>query len=111
MCVVSAPARASRKGRRHVRCAVAANQEAMADALARAGAHFDCPAGLVMEGWAEDLPVLAGWAAVGPSASALPPCLRRSWDSLSWPHATRGFFKMKSAIPSILAAEGLPTWS
>ncbi len=89
---------------------VAANQQAMADALARAEAHFGCPAGLVTEGWAEDLPVLAAWAPVGPSASALPPCLRlrRSWDSLSWPQAGRGFFQMKSAIPAILAAEGLP---
>ena len=89
---------------------VAANQRAMTDALARAGAHFGCPAVLATEGWAEDLPVLAAWAPVGPSASALPPCLRlrRSWDSLSWPHAGRGFFQMKSAIPAILRADGLP---
>ncbi len=89
---------------------VAADREAMADTLARAEAHFRCPAGLVTEGWAEDLPVLAAWAPVGPSASALPPCLRlrRSWDSLSWPHASRGFFQMKSAIPAILKEEGLP---
>ena len=89
---------------------VAANQQAMADALARAEAHFGCPAALATEGWAEDLPVLAAWAPVGPSASALPSCLRlrRNWDSLSWPHAGRGFFQMKSAIPAILRAEGVP---
>ena len=89
---------------------LAANEEAMADALARAEAHFGCPAALVTDGWAEDLPVVTAWAPVGPSASALPSCLRlrRSWDSLSWPHAGRGFFQMKAAIPVILEAEGLP---
>ncbi len=88
---------------------LAADRAAMADALARAGAHFGCPAGLATAGWAEELPVLAAWAPVGPSAAALPSCLRlrRAWDSLCWPHATRGFFQMKSAIPTILAAEGL----
>lgn len=28
--------------------------------------------------------------------------LRRSYDSMSWPHATRGFFKLKKKIPSLL---------
>ena len=31
----------------------------------------------------------------------------RDWDSLSWPHATKGFFKFKEAIPSILAKMSL----
>ena len=88
---------------------LAADREAMADALARAATHFGCPAGPVEAGWSEDLPVVAAWAPVGPSATALPPCprLRRSWDSLCWPHAGRGFFQMKTAIPAILRADGL----
>lgn len=81
-----------------------ADQEAMADALARATAHFDCPAGLAEPGWAADLPVVTAWAPVGPSAAALPPALRvrRHWDDAAWPRATRGYFQVKSAIPAIL---------
>ena len=33
---------------------------------------------------------------------------RRSWDSAFWPHATRGYFALREAIPDVLAAEGLP---
>jgi len=82
------------------------DHDAMADALARAAAHFDCPAGLVEQGWAEDLPVVTAWAPVGPSATALPPALRlrRRWDELVWPRATRGYFQVKAAIPAILQA-------
>jgi deoxyribodipyrimidine photo-lyase len=46
---------------------------------------------------------------VGPSAAALPPdCLRvrRRWDDLVWPRATRGYFQVKAAIPRILEAAG-----
>ena len=88
---------------------IAADREAMADALARAATRFGCPAVPAEAGWSEDLPVLAAWAPVGPSAAALPACprLRRSWDSLCWPQAGRGFFQMKTAIPAILRAEGL----
>ncbi len=61
------------------------------------------------EDWAGGLPAVAAWAPVGPGASALPPCVRvrRTWDSLSWSRATKGFFQVKAAIPQILAAEGL----
>ncbi len=85
------------------------NQDAMADALARAAAHFGCSAGLAEEGWAGDLPVVTPWAPVGPSATALPPCvrIRREWDNLAWPRATRGFFQVKAAIPRILEVAGL----
>ena len=81
-----------------------ADQEAMADALARAAAHFGCPAGLAEPGWAAGLPVVTAWAPVGPSAAALPPALRvrRPWDDAAWPRATRGYFQVKSAIPAIL---------
>ncbi len=86
-----------------------ADAAALADALDRAAAHFGCPAVPFQAGWDAGLPVVAAWAPVGPSAQALPDChrVRRSWDSLAWPRATRGYFQIKSAIPSILAAEGL----
>ena len=83
-----------------------ADRDAMADAMARAAAHFDCPANLIEEGWAADLPVVTAWAPVGPSAARLPPALRvrRSWDELVWPRSTRGYFQVKAAIPAILQA-------
>ena len=89
----------------------AADDAAMADALSRAEAHFGCPAAPVREGamrdsgWAGDLPVVTAWAPVGPSAEALPPgCLRlrRAWDDRAWPLSTRGFFRLRSAIPDLL---------
>jgi deoxyribodipyrimidine photo-lyase len=88
-----------------------ADDAAMADALGRAAAHFGCPAGLAGAdwfgaGWAGGLLIVTAWAPVGPSATALPPCIRvrRPWDSLIWPHATRGYFQVKAAIPRILTA-------
>ncbi len=33
--------------------------------------------------------------------------IRRSYDSLTWPHATRGFFGLKKKIPGILSELGL----
>ena len=84
----------------------AADQEAMADALARAGAHFGCETGDMETGWEEGLPVVAAWAPVGPSADALPPCIRvrREWDEIAWPKSTRGYFQIRSAIPQLLEA-------
>ncbi len=86
-----------------------ADRVAMADALQRAEAHFGCAAVAFEPGWAGGLPVLTAWAPVGPSADALPDCLRirRAWDSLTWPYATRGFFQVKKVIPGLLEAEGL----
>ena len=84
----------------------AADSAAMADGLARAAAHFGCPAGPVEPGWSGELPVAAAWAPVGPSAEALPEAclrLRRAWDEAAWPLSTRGFFKLRSAIPRLLA--------
>ena len=40
----------------------AADREAMADALARVGAHFGCEADAAEPGWEEDLLVIAAWA-------------------------------------------------
>jgi len=33
--------------------------------------------------------------------------LRRDWDAAAWPHATRGFFKVKARIPALLSAAGI----
>ena len=82
-----------------------ADDQALADGLARAAACFDCPAKPAEEGWAGDLPVITAYAPAGPSAAALPEgCVqvRRSWDERTWPRATRGYFQVKTAIPSIL---------
>ena len=85
----------------------AADTDAMADALARAAAHFGCEAAPVRDGWAGERPVVAAWAPLGPSAAALPrDCLRlrRDWDTQAWPLATRGFFRLKRAIPDLMEA-------
>ena len=85
----------------------AADEVAMTDALARAGAHFDCSVENIAPGWAGDRPVVTAWAPVGPSAAALSAdvrWVRRPWDEAAWPHATRGFFQLRSAIPRILAS-------
>jgi deoxyribodipyrimidine photo-lyase len=84
-----------------------ADMAAMADALARAEAHFGCPAGDVGTDWGGGLPVVTAWAPVGPSAAALPQgCLRvrRAWDEAAWPSATRGYSRLRSVIPSLLGA-------
>ena len=84
-----------------------ADEAAMADALARASAHFGCPATPATEGWGEGRPVVTAWAPIGPSAEALPEgCMRvrRRWDDLVWPSATRGYFQVRKAIPAILRA-------
>jgi len=90
----------------------AADRAAMADALARAAAHFGCDAGAADAGWADGLPVVSAWAPVGPSASALPSGVhrvRRDWDSAVWPRATKGFFQVRAAIPDVLRARGIAT--
>jgi deoxyribodipyrimidine photo-lyase len=61
--------------------------------------------------------VLMPWAPVGWTARALAPLraslaargialhvLRREWDSLCWPHATRCFFAFREHIPALCAA-------
>ena len=85
------------------------DEAAMADALERAAAHFDCPAAAAEAGWAGGLPVVTPWAPVGPSADMLPESirLRRQWDDAVWPRATKGFFQVKAAIPRVLAQAGI----
>lgn len=82
----------------------AADVEAMADALARAAAHFGCEAGPVTIGWSDGLPLVAAWGPVGPSAAALPAeCLRlrRAWDEAAWPFSNRGYSRLRAAIPRL----------
>ncbi|MFD1304070.1 FAD-binding domain-containing protein [Methylobacterium marchantiae] len=83
----------------------AADEAAMADGLARAKAHFGCPAGHAHVGWADSLPAVTAWAPVGPSAMALPEgCLRvrRAWDEAAWPSATRGYSRMRKVTPQLI---------
>jgi len=99
---------------------------ALEDALARAGGHFKAPATQLTEAsletslpdWAESerlQQILTPYAATGPVADRLALVaealarrgirlvrLRRSWDTRSWPHATRGFFQFKARIPGLL---------
>ncbi len=77
-----------------------ADEAAMADAVSRATARFGCPAAPDEGG----LPAVTAYAPVGPSAAALPPCatILRPWDAATWPRSTAGFFKVKTAIPTIL---------
>jgi deoxyribodipyrimidine photo-lyase len=101
-----------------------------ADALARVGVHFGASASTLASAEVAALidwcrahalrRVLVAEAPVGPTADwlhaaqaplaaagiALHP-LRRPWDDLAWPHATRGFFGLAAKIPALLAAAGL----
>ncbi|MGU3539682.1 FAD-binding domain-containing protein [Methylobacterium sp. A54F] len=86
-----------------------ADRVAMDDALARAEAHFGCPAARVEDAWDGGLPIVTAWAPVGPSASALPEgCVRvrRTWDEVAWPRSTRGYSRLRAAIPMVLGACG-----
>ncbi len=85
----------------------AADAAAMADALDRSAAQFGCAARVVVSDWSGDLPVVTAWAPVGPSADALPDgCIRvrRGWDEAAWPKSTRGYSRLRSAIPAVLTA-------
>ncbi|WP_416356231.1 FAD-binding domain-containing protein [Aureimonas phyllosphaerae] len=89
----------------------AADREALDDGLKRAAARFGCPVVALEDGWAADLPVVTPWAPGGPSAAALPSdCLRvrRPWDEVAWPRATRGYSRLRSAIPDVLDTCGVP---
>ncbi len=88
---------------------------AMEDALARAAAHFGVPARHLA---VEDVPAFATshgvarivmpWAPVGWTADAIaglkPLRVRRDWDSLCWPRATKGFFAFREHIPDLTEA-------
>jgi deoxyribodipyrimidine photo-lyase len=64
--------------------------------------------------------ILSAYAPVGPVADRLAEVtaalaeegivvdrVRRDWDALFWPHATKGFFPFKERIPAILRERGL----
>jgi len=86
---------------------------ALQDALERAQMHFGVPATLLdkadaVREWAGG-PVVVPYAPVGP-AQELGACgtmVRRAWDSVSWPHATRGYFGLRTKIPGITRSLGL----
>lgn len=82
---------------------IAADRQAMDDALGRAAAQFGCPVVPVEPGWNDGLPVITAWAPVGPSATALPPAirLRRDWDTSVWPRSAKGYFQVKAMIPKL----------
>lgn len=87
----------------------AADRAAITDALARAGAHFGCPVMAVAGDWAANLPVVCAWAPIGPTAEVLPTdCvrIRRAWDEAAWPLATRGYTRVRSAIPKLTGGAG-----
>lgn len=98
---------------------------AMADALKSASGSFGAPfetlqalSALDVESWARKYKVdtvATAYAPVGPTATALTDItkhlqskgirlveVRRDFDTLAWPHGTRGFFGMKDKIPNLL---------
>jgi deoxyribodipyrimidine photo-lyase len=63
---------------------------------------------------------VTAYAAVGPVAERLASArqalakngirlvqLRRAYDTCTWPHATKGYFKLKSRIPGVLEQLGI----
>lgn len=84
---------------------------ALSDAAARAADAYAAPITMLpsvaaVADWATGLPVVAAYAPVGPAASQMEGVARhsvlRGWDAQAWPHATRGFFKLKEAIPELV---------
>jgi len=106
---------------------------AVADALRRATEHFAMDGRLAeTEDWGNLLTELAAqnhlstivtaYAPVGPVAEVLATTkahlqkqgirlleLRRPYDSVTWPYAKRGYFKLKDKIPGILQDLGIET--
>jgi deoxyribodipyrimidine photo-lyase len=104
-------------------------REAVADALGRAATHFGCEASIcridpgsliALAERAGSRVIVTPHAPVGPMAAALAaiePVLardgvrlvrvRRAYDLLAWPHATRGFFQFREKIPLLIAKLGL----
>lgn len=104
---------------------------AVNDALVRASMLFGVESeqsdaadwGAALADWARanDLDtVLTAYAPVGPAGERLASAraaladagvslieVLRSWDAAAWPHATKGFFKLKKQIPTIIEAAGI----
>ena len=107
-------------------------RSAVEDALQRASGAFGCQAERIESTGAvqatvewvrsQDIEMLATpYAPVGPVAEFLAQLedllrasgvhlvrVRRAYDSASWPHATRGFFRLRQSIPDILGQLGIP---
>ncbi|MBT8068596.1 MAG: DNA photolyase [Gammaproteobacteria bacterium] len=106
---------------------------AITDALRRATQHFAVDGQFarssdwnnLLTDWAKhhDLKtIVTGYAPVGPVAEMLAATrqhlheqgidllqIRRPYDSLAWPHAQRGYFKLKAKIPELLHSLGIET--
>ena len=104
---------------------------AVADGVERAARYFGLPAQSAhsdrwddaLLAWARsnDLDaVVTAYAPVGPVAERLASVrqtlasdgtelieLRRAYDTCTWPHATKGYFKLKSRIPEVLERLGI----
>jgi len=105
--------------------------QAVADGTERAAIHYGIPAQSVQaKEWGDAIvawshshnlaAVVTAYAPVGPVAErlaqvrrALAGCgvellqLRRPYDSRAWPHAARGYFRLKLRIPELLSDLGL----
>ena len=105
-------------------------EAALEDAAARVGRHYGLEVPVASGDWAETLvaearkaglrDIVTPYPPVGPAADCLARAeakltaaglsvhrVRRDYDTLTWPHATRGFFALKKKIPSILSDLGL----
>ena len=104
---------------------------AVADGVRRAADHWGTEAECVDDAdWAEALvawcghhdlhQVVTAWAPVGPVAARLDNVeghlaehgiklfrVRRDYDEQAWPHAAKGYFKLKRQVPELLAAQGI----
>jgi deoxyribodipyrimidine photo-lyase len=104
---------------------------AVADGAGRAAQHFGIPAqsahsdswddALIAWARSKDLDAVAtAYAPVGPVAEQLASArqslanngikllqLRRAYDTCTWPHATGGYFKLKTRIPELLEQLGI----
>lgn len=101
-------------------------RSAVADAVERAASAFDADSelstsddwGALLLDWATDnrlRTIVTAYAPVGPVAEMLAKArgqlechgiellqLRRPYDSLTWPHAKRGYFKLRKQIPTLV---------
>jgi deoxyribodipyrimidine photo-lyase len=96
----------------------------LTDAASRAAAHFGIPVTAVepsgVAAWAQSLKaktLVTGYAPTGLIARELVTIehmlrtdgialnrLMRDWDRALWPHATAGFFKLKTRLPEVISA-------
>lgn len=101
---------------------------AVVDAVERARGHFDVAGDMTpTDDWGAELgrwaaehdldTIVTSYTPVGPVAAALERArsslansgvrlveLRREYDALCWPHASKGYYKLKAEIPNILDA-------